>query len=165
MKFIFWLILMITENLLGLIYFLFERWFNDLLFTKNSRNMYWRFGWGSRVNTTKRMRHTYLLLLDLKYSLNLFFVIDLIEAFQISTICLPLIQLIHGFYFLKNKRGFFLWWFKSHLKLIDYGKRKTCFIFSNDLKNSVNFFFKISLIVAFQSFNKSFIINTIKVCV
>jgi hypothetical protein len=61
------------------------------------------------------MRHTYLLLLDLKYSLNLFFVIDLIEAFQISTICLPLIQLIHGFYFLKNKRGFF---FYDGLKVI-----------------------------------------------
>ena len=29
------------------------------------------------------MRHTYLLLPDLKYSLNLFFVIALIEAFQI----------------------------------------------------------------------------------
>ena len=80
-------------------FFFFERWFNDLLFTKNSRNMYWKLGWGSRVNTTKRMRHTYLLLPDLKYSLNLFFVTALIEAFQISTICLPLMQLIHGFYF------------------------------------------------------------------
>ena len=38
-------------------------------------------------------------------------------------------------------------------------------IFSNDLKNSVNFFFKIALIGACQSFNISFIINTIKVCV
>jgi len=53
------------------------------------------------------MRHTYSLLSDLKYPLNLFFVIALIEAFQISTICLPLMQLIHGFYFFNNKRGFF----------------------------------------------------------
>jgi len=49
------------------------------------------------------MRRTYLLLSDLKYSLNLFFVIAFIETFQISKICLPLMQLINGFFFIKKK--------------------------------------------------------------
>jgi len=40
--------------------------------------------------------------------LNLFFVIAFIETFQISKICLPLMQLIHGFFLKKIKDDFFM---------------------------------------------------------
>ena len=64
-------------------------------------------------------------------------------------------------FFLKNKikEDFFYDGLKVYLNVIDYGKRKTCFIFSNDIKNLVNLYFKITLIGACQSFNKSFIIQ------